>query len=79
MTEGTAESHHDGHHDDDGDFPFYSIPVQRQRWGDLQFKPHTNWGDTFFDLFYVAAYVPLNLGFVVLSRTHISSFLELTI
>lgn len=33
----------------------YLPPKQRQRWGDHQVHPHTNWGDIFFDLFYVAA------------------------
>jgi hypothetical protein len=49
--------HHSEHDDeqDDADFPLYCRPVQRQKWGDTQIKPHTNWGDTFFDLFYVAA------------------------
>ena len=28
---------------------------QRQRWDDHQILPHVNWGDLFFDLFYVAA------------------------
>ena len=37
------------------DVPFYSHPKQRQRWGDHQILPHVNWGDLFFDLFYVAA------------------------
>ena len=37
------------------DVPFYSHPKQRQRWGDHQVLPHVNWGDLFFDLFYVAA------------------------
>eukprot|EP00978_Attheya_sp_CCMP212_P046128 scaffold375638_cov58-Attheya_sp.AAC.1 len=30
-------------------------PKQRQRWGDTQILPHVNWGDLFFDLFYVGA------------------------
>mmetsp|Transcript_25014 Transcript_25014/g.70210 ORF Transcript_25014/g.70210 Transcript_25014/m.70210 type:complete len:631 (-) Transcript_25014:114-2006(-) len=34
---------------------FYSRPRQRQRWGDQQILPRLNWGDLFFDLFYVAA------------------------
>lgn len=34
--------------------PWFSHPQQRQRWGDKQLHPHTNWGDIFFDLFYVA-------------------------
>jgi hypothetical protein len=31
----------------------YSRPRQRQRWGDTQILPRVNWGDLFFDLFYV--------------------------
>jgi low temperature requirement protein LtrA len=34
---------------------FYQPPFQRQKWGDTQVLPHVNWGDLFFDLFYVAA------------------------
>ena len=33
----------------------YSPPLQRQRWGETQVIPRVNWGDIFFDLFYVAA------------------------
>ena len=32
-----------------------SQPLPRQRWGDKQILPHVNWGDIFFDLFFVAA------------------------
>lgn len=35
--------------------PWYRPPRQRQRWGQEQAIPHTEWGDIFFDLFYVAA------------------------
>ena len=42
------EKHH-------GSTPFYLPPVQMQRWGDDQILPHVNWGDLFFDLFYVGA------------------------
>jgi hypothetical protein len=35
--------------------PFYSPPVQRQRYGDDTVLPHVGWGDLFFDLFYVGA------------------------
>jgi hypothetical protein len=38
----------------------FSPPRQRQKWGDDQFLPRVNWGDLFFDLFYVAAFY--NLG-----------------
>jgi hypothetical protein len=30
-------------------------PKQRQKWGDTQILPRVNWGDLFFDLYYVAA------------------------
>jgi hypothetical protein len=54
----TSHDHHDDGDDDDGpEFPWYSRPVQRQRWGDAQPRPHAKPGDSFFDLFYVAAYV----------------------
>jgi hypothetical protein len=33
----------------------YSRPVQRQKWGDTQILPRIDWGDLFFDLFYVGA------------------------
>ena len=33
----------------------YAAPYQRQKWGESQVLPHLNWGDLFFDLFYVAA------------------------
>jgi Bacterial low temperature requirement A protein (LtrA) len=33
----------------------YSPPRQRQKWGDTQVLPRVNWGDLFFDLFYVGA------------------------
>jgi hypothetical protein len=38
----------------------YTAPEQRQRWGDTQVMPHVEWGDLFFDLFYVGA--AYNLG-----------------
>jgi hypothetical protein len=66
----SSSLHHDHHHDehhpashDDGPLPLYAPPRQRQRWGDAQVAPHTNWGDIFFDLFYVAA--AYNLGTVL--------------
>ena len=45
--------------------PWYCRPVQRQRWDDDQVLPHINWGDLFFDLFYVAA--AYNLGGMLIS------------
>mmetsp|Transcript_5699 Transcript_5699/g.7280 ORF Transcript_5699/g.7280 Transcript_5699/m.7280 type:complete len:563 (+) Transcript_5699:38-1726(+) len=44
---------------------FWKLPIQRQRWGDQQVLPHVNWGDLFFDLFYVAA--AYNLAYVIKS------------
>jgi hypothetical protein len=38
-----------------GGFLLIAKPIQRQRWGDTQLKPHTDWGGLFFDLFFVAA------------------------
>ena len=35
--------------------PWYDPPIQRQRWDEDQILPHVNWGDIFFDLFYVGA------------------------
>jgi hypothetical protein len=52
------QHHHDS--DDHDNMPWYLPPRQRQRWGDTQHPPHTDWGDIFFDLFYVAA--AYNLG-----------------
>ena len=37
---------------------FWTPPKQRQRWGDDDVLPHINWGDLFFDLFYVAGEWP---------------------
>ena len=56
--------HSHSHHNDDHHHrfvslsehvPIYSRPKQRQRWGEQHILPHVNWGDLFFDLFYVAA------------------------
>jgi len=33
----------------------FAPPVQRQKWGHTQILPRTNWGDLFWDLFYVSA------------------------
>ena len=40
--------------------PFVLAPKQRQKWGDDYSLPHVDWGDLFFDLFYVGA--AYNLG-----------------
>jgi len=38
-----------------GKLLLYSPPRQRQKWGQEQILPRVNWGDLFFDLFYVAS------------------------
>jgi hypothetical protein len=43
----------------------YSKPRQRQKWGDPHILPRVNWGDLFFDLFYVAA--NYNIGGIVVA------------
>ncbi|KAL3941868.1 MAG: hypothetical protein SGBAC_003838, partial [Bacillariaceae sp.] len=43
--------------------PFYCRPCQRQRWAAKQILPHVNWGDLFFDLFFVS--MAANLGNMV--------------
>jgi len=54
---------------------FFEPPYQRQRWGDTQILPHINWGDLFFDLFYVAA--AYNLSYVLLYSPNAEGFLYL--
>ena len=49
------ENGHGGINDHKSMPPFYSPPVQRQRYGDDKVLPHVGWGDLFFDLFYVGA------------------------
>ena len=46
----------DKSHDTSTNNWFRKPPKQRQRWGDKQLVPHTNWGDMFFDLFYVVSF-----------------------
>jgi hypothetical protein len=38
-----------------GRFTLYSPPCQRQRWGQTQILPRVDFGDMFFDLFYVGS------------------------
>ena len=54
---------------------FFEPPYQRQRWGDTQILPHIDWGDLFFDLFYVAA--AYNLSYVLLYSPNAEGFLYL--
>ena len=42
---------------------WWSPPKQRQRWGEAQILPSDNWGQIFFDLFYVGG--AYNLGNVI--------------
>lgn len=51
----------------------WSPPKQRQRWGDVDVLPHINWGDLFFDLFYVAA--AYNLSYVLSHSPSTEGFL----
>ncbi len=44
----------------------YAPPRQRQKWNSDYVLPHVNWGDLFFDLFYVAAFY--NLGNILVDN-----------
>ena len=57
-------------------FVFWTPPKQRQRWGDPDCLPHINWGDLFFDLFYVAA--AYNLAYVLYNSPSAEGFLFFT-
>jgi len=52
---GTDTTHTDLIEDKSMNNWFRKSPIQRQRWGDKQLMPHVNWGDLFFDLFYVVS------------------------
>jgi Bacterial low temperature requirement A protein (LtrA) len=52
---------------------FYAPPRQRQRWGDTQVLPRVNWGDLFFDLFYVGA--TYNVSSIMLESPNRRGFL----
>jgi hypothetical protein len=49
-----------------GRIMLYSPIRQRQKWGDTQVLPRTNFGDLFFDLFYVAA--TYNVSFILVDQ-----------
>mmetsp|Transcript_20268 Transcript_20268/g.30429 ORF Transcript_20268/g.30429 Transcript_20268/m.30429 type:complete len:631 (-) Transcript_20268:348-2240(-) len=53
------------HREDSMDCWFRRPPIQRQKWGQTQVLPHVNWGDLFFDLFYVAG--AYNLSYIIKS------------
>ena len=62
-----SSSHHSSNHSTrqlHEHVPLYSRPKQRQRWDDVQMLPHFNWGDLYFDLFYVAAAYNLSHAFM---------------
>lgn len=63
---------HEGHTDDM--IPWYAPPLQRQRWGEDTQLPHVNWGDLFFDLFYVA--MAYNLGVMLVSAMNTEDWLR---
>jgi len=44
----------------------YAPVRQRQKWGETQVLPRVNWGDLFFDLFYVAA--TYNLSYILVDQ-----------
>jgi len=48
-----------------GLIPIFAPPRQRQKWGDTQVLPRTNWGDIFFDLWFVA--VAYNVGNIIVA------------
>ena len=48
-----------------GLIPLFAPPRQRQKWGDTQVLPRTNWGDIFFDLWFVAA--AYNVGNIIVA------------
>mmetsp|Transcript_8471 Transcript_8471/g.14026 ORF Transcript_8471/g.14026 Transcript_8471/m.14026 type:complete len:587 (+) Transcript_8471:76-1836(+) len=52
---------------------FYCPVTQRQKWGDSQILPRVNWGDTFFDLFFVAA--AYNVGNILVGSPNARGFL----
>ncbi|KAL3945026.1 MAG: hypothetical protein SGBAC_000883 [Bacillariaceae sp.] len=56
-----------------GNTPFYSPPKQRQRWGDKRVLPRVNWGDLFFDLFFVAA--TYNISTILVTDPSATGFL----
>lgn len=51
----------------------FSPPRQRQKWGSDQVLPHVNWGDLFYDLFYVAGFY--NLGNILVDNPSPSGIL----
>eukprot|EP00751_Fragilariopsis_kerguelensis_P018895 CAMPEP_0170843234 /NCGR_PEP_ID=MMETSP0734-20130129/6164_1 /TAXON_ID=186038 /ORGANISM="Fragilariopsis kerguelensis, Strain L26-C5" /LENGTH=560 /DNA_ID=CAMNT_0011211419 /DNA_START=36 /DNA_END=1718 /DNA_ORIENTATION=+ len=52
---------------------WYSPPRQLQKWGCDQISPHCDWGNIFFDLFYVAGF--FNLGSILVYDPSMRGFL----
>lgn len=61
-------------HQAPGTIPWYTPPMQRVFYGKPQILPHVNWGDLFFDLFFVAA--AYNLGALLVSSMNDSDWLR---
>ena len=57
-----------------GRLVFYCRPRQRQNWGDTQVLPRVNWGDLFFDLYYVAAAYNVSFNYFDLATQLVISF-----
>ncbi|CAJ1964791.1 unnamed protein product [Cylindrotheca closterium] len=54
--------------------PWYTPPMQRVFYGKPQVLPHVNWGDLFFDLFFVAA--AYNLGVLLISSMNDTEWVQ---
>ena len=61
----------DGHFKDKNNLqaPFYSVPIQRQRWNSEHTLPDSNYGSLFFDLFFIGAVY--NIQEMILTSTRI--------
>jgi hypothetical protein len=68
-----ADDHHNNQHKI-GVIPWYAPPMQRVFYGKPQVLPHVNWGDLFFDLFFVAA--AYNLGAMLMSAMNADDWLR---
>jgi hypothetical protein len=71
--EAIADDHHKNQHKS-GFIPWYAPPMQRVFYGKPQVLPHVNWGDLFFDLFFVAA--AYNLGAMLISAMNPDDWLR---
>lgn len=55
LKESVCHQHGDAHGGHAEILPWYAPPIQRQRWNEDHVLPHVDWGDLFYDLFYVGA------------------------